>query len=122
MRISPRVGASSIDDPNNAADDSSYKILIDCNDLVKRFSVSLPKFIGRLNGCCVVPRKIEAEFGMAVVAQIVSSKRTNRRKENWDTWRRFSVVSQDDIESRYVEGRRTDVDQRVQPFPHLRRP
>jgi hypothetical protein len=73
----------------------------------------LPKVIGRFDGCCVVPRKIEAESEVTVIAQIVSSERTNRRKEDGDTWWRCPMVLQDDIERRYVEGGRTDVDQRV---------
>ncbi|ODU58613.1 MAG: hypothetical protein BGP10_00035 [Rhodanobacter sp. 68-29] len=100
----------------------SREFLIDRDNFVHGFAISLPELIAGFNGRCIVPRKIESEPGMAVVAQIVSPEGTNRRKEDGDAWRRCAIVSQYDIERCHVEGGRADVDQRVQTCPHLRRP
>ncbi|WP_223813053.1 hypothetical protein, partial [Pseudomonas aeruginosa] len=60
-RVSPCVGTGSIDDPDDAADDLFYEFLIYLDDLIHTLAISVPEVIGRFDGCCVVPRKIEAE-------------------------------------------------------------
>src|SRR5690606_23543119 len=44
-RVSPCVGAGSIDDPDDAADDLPYELLVDLHDLVQRLAISLPEVI-----------------------------------------------------------------------------